>query len=268
MDLPACETKPSIFDLLYCLVEEENINYSDARSNGVASYIDHRAAFHSSSDILYTIYIKSQPESVNITHYYLTDSIETMTQSVEYELSCHGKGAYHNDFYNKSHIVHGTAVCPINWKMVGWKKDGDNNIYPWGNLVDISLPYVISDIYQIITPDNSVYFGNSSWKNIKIYYGVNNKWVPTLIRQGNNNKWNGGKVTTFTLGDITYQVDKGMTWAEWCNSGYNSSGFKIDENSIKVNGAKVIIAASGEDVLPSYTIVTDQGYYAFYEENN
>ena len=179
-----------------------------------------------------------------------------------------GKGASYVLFYDDVREPYPTER--LNWKLKGWSLTNCDipPIYDWHSLIDVNggTP---SEIYACYMPDNTVSFGASSeWKNVEIYYGVNGVWKPIVIRYGVNGKWNGGKVVEFTLGNITYQVDKGMTWAEWCHSGYNSSGFKIDENSIKVNGAKVIIAASGEDVLPSYTIVTDQGYYAFYEENN
>lgn len=278
MDLPACESN-SAFDLLYCLVEEENANYSDANSNSVASYIDHKAAFHSSSDTLYTIYKKTPPESVNITHYYLTDSVETMTQSVEYELSCHGKGAYYNDFYNKSHIVHGAAICPINWAPLGWKKDGDNNVYQWEELIDTSLPYAITDIYQIITPDNNTYFGNSSWKKIKTYYGVNGKWVPALIRQGVNGEWLGYSTITLNLkyehpetGEATSDETRSYAYISIDNINYsdNLSNIKLKAGTVVkaiVSNANAFATRKAEIILNGATVVGTIGRVNTYTLN-
>ena len=44
------------------------------------------------------------------------------------------------------------------------------------------------------------------------------KIMPTLI--------------TFTIYETSYQAEKGMTWAEWCNSEYNVDGWYIDSDAI------------------------------------
>ena len=45
---------------------------------------------------------------------------------------------------------------------------------------------------------------------------------------------NGNKLITFTIGGTTYQAIKGMTWAEWVNSDYNTIGATI-QNDLVVN---------------------------------
>ena len=34
---------------------------------------------------------------------------------------------------------------------------------------------------------------------------------------------------TFTIDDVSYQADEGMTWGEWIESAYNTGGFENDE---------------------------------------
>ena len=35
---------------------------------------------------------------------------------------------------------------------------------------------------------------------------------------------------TFTINDITYQAEDGMTWGQWVNTEYNTNGFYISYN--------------------------------------
>lgn len=41
---------------------------------------------------------------------------------------------------------------------------------------------------------------------------------------------------TFEIEEIYYLVEEGMTWEEWCDSGYNTDGFYIDSNEYVYNG--------------------------------
>ena len=63
---------------------------------------------------------------------------------------------------------------------------------------------------------------------------------------------------TFTISGTEYTAEEGMTWAEWCNSEYNTAGFEVEGNSI-VN----FIAFGGKQVkyVNANTIVTSGVYY-------
>lgn len=54
-----------------------------------------------------------------------------------------------------------------------------------------------------------------------------------------------------------YQAEEGMTWAEWCDSEYNTGGYAVSGNSIR--------SANGYigDVVPTDVIVSGQTYYAY-----
>ena len=88
-----------------------------------------------------------------------------------------------------------------NWIFKGWSSD--TNAKP-SSTIDVSFSYNESsgkllvtlpddntrDVYAILEPDNShIYFGNSSWKSPKFYYGVNGEWKPVVLRYGVNGVW-------------------------------------------------------------------------------
>jgi hypothetical protein len=73
-----------------------------------------------------------------------------------------------------------------NWKKDYWESNNDYGT--WEYLWDTGFR-VVSLVW---TPNNTVYFGNSSWKNAKIYYGVNGEWKPAVVRFGKDGQWVGG----------------------------------------------------------------------------
>ncbi len=51
---------------------------------------------------------------------------------------------------------------------------------------------------------------------------------------------------TFTVDGVTYQAEEGMTWAEWCESEYNTNSFYVDPYDDTVcRGVAWIVADSG-----------------------
>ena len=42
----------------------------------------------------------------------------------------------------------------------------------------------------------------------------------------------GGGLITFRIENLTYQAVEGMTWAEWCESEYNTAGYAINGNRV------------------------------------
>lgn len=69
----------------------------------------------------------------------------------------------------------------------------------------------------------------------------------------------GGSVSliTFTISGTEYQAEEGMTWREWVNTNYNTSGYyNGDSNTINI-GAAHIVSVSGDDLIindASYTL--------------
>ena len=43
---------------------------------------------------------------------------------------------------------------------------------------------------------------------------------------------NEGDIITFTIDDVAYQAEYGMTFTEWCNSDYNTDGYYISTNRV------------------------------------
>ena len=73
-------------------------------------------------------------------------------------------------------------------------------------------------------------------------------------------EWGAGYVykplISFTISGNTFHAEKGMTWAEWVASDYNTDGFVIQSNLVLVPEA----AAPLDRVSPSDIIVDGQAY--------
>lgn len=41
----------------------------------------------------------------------------------------------------------------------------------------------------VVYKDNNVYYGNSTWKNCEVFYGVNGEWKPCAVYFGNDGTW-------------------------------------------------------------------------------
>lgn len=204
-DFPACESNSS-FSVPYIMTEEENIHSWNA--NNAAVYRSINEAFSSSADTFYTVYYTPEyNEKINITYYPSASHTDATSITYTYPSCYYGKGAYYKAFYETMYgTIREIAKCPDNWRMLGWTREDETTIYTLENLIDVSdntpSAYDAYRIYQIIEPDNSVCFGNSYWKNVKVYYGVNGVWKQALVRIGKDEKWLGG-ITTSTLGVAT-----------------------------------------------------------------
>lgn len=60
---------------------------------------------------------------------------------------------------------------------------------------------------------------------------------------------------SFSIGSTTYQAEEGMTWAEWCDSEYNTGGYYISDTRVKIS-AQVYI----KNVVPTNTITNGSAY--------
>ena len=63
---------------------------------------------------------------------------------------------------------------------------------------------------------------------------------------------------TFTVNDVQYQAEEGMSWTKWCNSEYNIDEFWCNENNIRINYGSMIQGQTPSDVICdgcTYTLV-------------
>ena len=67
---------------------------------------------------------------------------------------------------------------------------------------------------------------------------------------------------SFTIGGISYTAEEGMTWYEWCQSDYNTSGWMCgdDSSNVRDNGGTYIVRYSGTNVVGSDTIIESASY--------
>lgn len=65
-----------------------------------------------------------------------------------------------------------------------------------------------------------------------------------------------GALISFTLNDVIHQARSGMTWAQWCESAYNTGGWSVSENNIMRNDGTEII----DNVTPTDVIIAEAAY--------
>ena len=81
--------------------------------------------------------------------------------------------------------------------------------------------------------------------NIKSINGVG-------VRSG---KSSSVSLITFRIQSTTYEAEEGMTWAEWCDSEYNTGGlFYVLDNKV-TNGVQYV-----NEVVPTNTIINEYRY--------
>lgn len=87
--------------------------------------------------------------------------------------------------------------------------------------------------------------------------GIPSGW--TVVNDGEES---GSNLITFTIDDVEYQAEEGMTWGEWVNSEYNiNMTFGIDEfeGTTITNGAKCVGILT-DYVKPSDLIIANYEY--------
>ena len=58
------------------------------------------------------------------------------------------------------------------------------------------------------------------------------------------------KIINFTIEDVPYQAEEGMTWLQWIDSDYNTGNFVIDEyGDVRTEDGWIINHASAESVI-------------------
>ena len=63
------------------------------------------------------------------------------------------------------------------------------------------------------------------------------------------------KMISFTINNVQYQAEEGMTWEDWCNSGYNPGTYLIQGNSVSAGGWTINFVKSSDLIVngKSYT---------------
>ena len=65
---------------------------------------------------------------------------------------------------------------------------------------------------------------------------------------------------SFTIESTTYQAESGMTWTAWCDSAYNTNGFKVSASSVYTADSQYVIARGLFFVNASDAILADTAY--------
>lgn len=88
-----------------------------------------------------------------------------------------------------------------------------------------------------------------TYNNLYEYYGVLEETAKTTP-------------ISFTIENTAYQAEEGMTWAQWVESSYNTSGFVIEDNEVKFvsGGSNWVQTSNGYGVVPTDTIIADHAY--------
>ena len=73
---------------------------------------------------------------------------------------------------------------------------------------------------------------------------------------------------SFTIADIVYQAEEGMTWEEWVNSSYNTSGFIITDSRIKATNGKFIICNNTNNYANSSATIENNLTYTLARGTN
>ena len=72
----------------------------------------------------------------------------------------------------------------------------------------------------------------------------------------------GAELISFSIAGTTYQAEDGMTWAQWCDSAYNTDVYVANNNndSVQVSGTAGFVDYNGSLVSLRDTIVADREY--------
>lgn len=61
----------------------------------------------------------------------------------------------------------------------------------------------------------------------------------------------------------TYTAKTGMTWAEWCDSSYNSSNIHVNRGELTAGHASSVLDSNGIEQSPTDVIVAGETYTVF-----
>ena len=82
--------------------------------------------------------------------------------------------------------------------------------------------------------------------------------VAMLLEKVSNN------IISFSLHYKTYYADQGMTWAQWCESDYNTDGYYVDSNNHVVASERETVSANGTYPTEGTDTINAGGVYYIY----
>jgi hypothetical protein len=93
--------------------------------------------------------------------------------------------------------------------------------------------------------------------------GIWSPYAKFIVSIENEDNEEFDSLTTFSIDGIQYSVIDGMTWADWCNSEYNTAGFYIKDTSSFVSdiNGKNVCATDGHEVLSTKNIYSGDIYH-------
>lgn len=71
------------------------------------------------------------------------------------------------------------------------------------------------------------------------------------------------KLITFTIAGTKYSAINGMTWEEWVNTGFNTSGFIIDSLAVRPPNSHNMVSYTNDDPCNRYDKITDGYAYKY-----
>lgn len=79
------------------------------------------------------------------------------------------------------------------------------------------------------------------------------KWFTNSTRPG------GMDAISFTINDVTYYADTGMSWTQWVNSAYNTGGYTVESGSGRVlsSAGNTVGTSTGSTVIGGQTIAAN-----------
>ena len=136
---------------------------------------------------------------------------------------------------------YGYAASPANWSTALYDYDNDTNrnnnwmfmgLYDWTisrRSDDSGSAFYVREVGRVV----SYIVGNDYGVRPSFYL---QPWV--LYSNGDGTKENPYRISapqnliSFSVDDVTYYAEKGMTWEEWVNSDYNVDNFYIEISSV------------------------------------
>ena len=147
-----------------------------------------------------------------------------------------------------------TIVCPE--AQVSVPASSFKSIKLNGNVLTINgTDYTLDGTSEVVDANESSFKGISA---------VDNGNGTITLTVGNNsitvNKHSA--LITFTINNVSYQAEQGMTWAQWIASAYNTDGYETDSVDVYLDNSPYYdyVQLSGTNVSPSDTITANTSY--------
>lgn len=116
---------------------------------------------------------------------------------------------------------------------------------------------------QLATIDDENFIANNIKKGVNIF-GLTGAYEAETVEEydGSISIADLVSLITFTIGGTSYQAEAGMTWAEWCESDYNTDGYYSRGSDIHISDNTYITSVTTSTVIVSgnsYSHTVDSG---------